>query len=67
MTGKTIAKVIFLVVITICALISVGCGLVLSKKHYKGNDVKRTRLIVKVRLICFLVMLVMLLLIVVIV
>lgn len=66
MSAKAITKIVFLIVITICAIISVGCGLVISKKKYKNNDAGRNRMIMRVRTICFLIMLVMLLLIVVI-
>ena len=66
MSGKTIAKIVFLIVVTICAVISVGCGLVINRKRYKNDDVKRTRMLMRVRLISFVVMLVMLLLVVVI-
>lgn len=66
MTAVQIAKIAFLVVITVCAVISAGCGLVISKKKFKDNDAKRQRNMMRVRAICFIIMMVMLLLIVVI-
>lgn len=61
---RMILKIIFLVVITICAIVSVVIGRVISGKDYQKDPIK-LRKIVRVRMACFLIMLIFLLIIVV--
>jgi len=58
----TVAKLIFLCIMAICALISFMAPLFAPEQKYKDNNAKRLRIIVKTRMICFLTFLVMLLL-----
>ena len=58
----TVAKLIFLVIMAICALISFMAPVFAPEQKYKDNNAKRLRIIVKTRMICFLTFLVMLLL-----
>lgn len=61
---RMILKIIFLVVITICAIISVVSGRIISGRDYQKDPVK-LRKIVRIRMTCFLIMLIFLLIIVV--
>jgi len=65
-SGKGIARLVFLIILSICAIIAFGSGLVISKKKYKNNEMERNRKLMRLRAICFVIMLVMLLLIIVI-
>jgi Na+/proline symporter len=58
----TVAKLIFLGIMAICALISFMAPVFAPEQKYKDNNAKRLRIIVKTRMICFLTFLVMLLL-----
>ena len=59
-----VVKIIFLVLITVCALISTFVGRVLGGKDYK-NDQNKLKKIVRIRMACFLIMLVLLFVVVV--
>ena len=58
MTARTIVKIIFLVIMTICAVISVVCGYMIERKNRESKKVVVSRKIMRVRMICFLVMLI---------
>lgn len=62
MSGVVIARIIFLVIISICAIIAFGSGLFYSKKKYAKDEALRNRKLMRLRAICFVIMLVMLLL-----
>ena len=58
-------KIILLLVITVCALIAVFSGFVVERKEKKKNgkkqdykNLQQNRTVIKIRLICFLIMLV---------
>lgn len=64
MTTKTVIKLIMLFVISVCAFVAVGAGFIAGKKE-KVNGKKQKpekavmdRKMVKIRLVCFLVMLI---------
>lgn len=57
-------KIIFLVLITICAIVSVVIGRIMGGKNYNSDPVKLKK-IVRIRMICFLIMLVLLFVVVV--
>ena len=59
-----VVKIIFLVLITICALISTFVGRVIGGKDYNKDQAKFKK-IVKIRMACFLIMLVLLFVVVV--
>lgn len=61
MGTNSIVKIVFLVLATICGIVAVGCGLVFSKKKYNGQNAARSIKLMRVRAICFILMLVMLL------
>ena len=56
MSGRTIAKIIFLIIMSICALISIGAGFIASAKMKKAGNktVSVNRNIVRIRMFCFL-------------
>lgn len=58
----TVAKLIFLCVMAICALISFMAPVFAPEQKYKNDNSRRLRIIVKTRMACFLTFLVMLLL-----
>lgn len=60
MTGSTIFKLILVGIMTICASISVFSGMFVSRKYKKKNKKQETedRNVVRIRLACFLIMLV---------
>lgn len=58
----TVVKLIFLGVMTMCAIIAFLAPVFAPEQKYKNNAGKRLRIIVKTRMTCFLVFLVMLLL-----
>lgn len=62
MSGIVIARIVFLVILSICAIVAFGAGLFYSKKKYAKDDALRNRKLMRLRAICFVVMLVMLLL-----
>ena len=68
MTGATIFKLILVGIMTICAGVSVFSGMFTSRKYKKQNKKQETqdRNVVRIRLACFLIMLVCLFLCVVI-
>lgn len=57
-----IAKLVFLGVMTICAAICLVVPLFVPEQKNKQDSSRRLRIIVKTRMICFIVFLVMLLL-----
>ncbi len=59
-----ILKIIFLVLITICAIVSVVIGRIMGGKNYNSDPAKLKK-IVRIRMICFLIMLVLLFIVVV--
>ena len=59
MTAKAIVKLILLGVITILALVAVFCGKFVGSKKKKRTEQESIRFIVKIRMGCFLLMLVM--------
>lgn len=58
MTARTIVKIIFLVIMTICAAISVISGFVIERKNRESKKVVISRKVMRARMICFLVMLI---------
>ena len=68
MSGVTIFKLILVGIMSVCASISVFSGMFTSRKYKKQNKRQETqdRNVVKIRLTCFLIMLVCLFLCVVI-
>ena len=66
MGAKVIARIVFLVILSISAVVAFGSGLVISKRRYKDNNQTRDRKLMRTRAICFVIMLVMLLLIIII-
>lgn len=59
MTVRTILKLVFLVIMTICAAVSMGAGLFVSRKNKKSKKyVSPTRTVVRIRMFCFLGMLI---------
>jgi hypothetical protein len=58
----TVAKLIFLGVMAICAIVSFMAPIFAPEQKYKDNTAKRLRIIVKTRMTCFITFLVMLLL-----
>ena len=60
MTFRTVIKLILVGVMTVCAVISVFVGMVSEHKVKKKNQKQMTadRTVVKVRLTCFLIMMV---------
>ena len=58
----TVAKLIFLAIMTICAIVAFIAPMFAPEQKYKNNNGKRLRIIVKTRMTCFLIFLVMLLL-----
>ncbi len=63
MSAKVIVKIIFLAVISVLALVILIAGKIVPLKKYK-NEALRLRQVVKIRMICFIVMLSLLLLVV---
>ncbi len=61
MTAGGAIRVCFLVILVISAIVAFGCGLFVSKKKYKNNDATRNLILMRIRSICFLIMLVSLL------
>ena len=61
LSAKVIVKIIFLILVTACAVISISCGLVLNKRRYKNEKYERLRKLMRIRSICFILMLVFLL------
>ncbi len=62
MSATTITKIVFLALMTMFAIIALFAGFVISgKKRQNKKDVMVARQIMKIRLICFVVMLVCLL------
>ncbi len=59
-----ILKIIFLLAITVCAVVAFGSGLFVRKKKYKDNNATRERKLMRIRAICFLIMLVLLLIVI---
>ena len=58
----TVAKLVFLGIMTMCAIVAFLAPMFAPEQKYKNNNGKRLRIIVKTRMICFLIFLVMLLL-----
>ena len=58
----TVAKLVFLAVMTMCAIVAFLAPMFAPEQKYKNNNGQRLRIIVKTRMICFLIFLVMLLL-----
>ena len=59
MPARTIAKIVFLVIISICAVIAVFSGVIVGRKNKDSKMDKFTaRFIMRIRLGCFLVMLI---------
>jgi hypothetical protein len=63
MPAKTVVKIVFLIIITILAFVTIICGKIVPAKKYK-NEAYRTRTIVRIRMGCFLAMLILLLVVV---
>lgn len=61
MTGRTIAKLVLLAIITILALVSVFGGRYVMSKNSKVAKENQIRVMVRVRMGCFLAMLILLL------
>ena len=61
MSAKTVVKIVLLCVITILAFVSVVCGRFASTKKKKRNEQESIKFIVRVRMSCFLIMLVLVL------
>lgn len=59
-----VLKIIFLVLISICAFISTFIGRIIGGKDY-NKDQRKFKKIVKIRMACFLIMLVLLFVVVV--
>lgn len=64
MTAVTVIKIVFLIIATILALVCVLANRFFPEKNYQ-NQSYRIRLVVRLRMICFLVMLVLLFIVVV--
>lgn len=60
MTSRTIVKIVFLVIMSICAIISVCAGLFVNRNNKKNpnKQVNVSKGIVRIRMACFLLMLV---------
>lgn len=64
MTWQVILKIVFLCVITVLAIVCVFADKFFPEKNYKGREQQRVRIVVRLKMICFIVMLVLLLLII---
>ena len=58
----TVVKLAFLGVMVVCAIIAFVTPLIFSEAKYKNDPARRIRNIVKVRMVCFMVVLVLMLL-----
>lgn len=59
-----VVKIIFLVLITVCAIVSTLVGRIIGGKDY-NKDQSKLKKIVRIRMVCFLIMLVLLFVVVV--
>ena len=64
MSAATVVKIIFLIIATILALVSVIIGRIVigGKKNQNNSDAYNIRKVMRIRMACFLVMLILLLL-----
>lgn len=62
MSAATIVKIIFLIIATILAIVSVIIGRIVigGKRNQKNGDAYSIRKVMRIRMICFLIMLVLL-------
>ena len=60
MTARTIIKLILIALITLCAIASTISGKIIEKKFKKSNAAYISRLTMRVRMICFLAMMILL-------
>ncbi len=61
MGGKTIVKIVFLIIMTICAVISVIASPIAGKRDKSGKRKEpqtQSRTVVRIRMACFLLMLI---------
>lgn len=61
MSPQMIAKIVFLVLMSACALASVATGFIMKGKNNGNKDVMFARKVMKIRMILFVLMLVFLL------
>ena len=57
-----VAKMVFLAVMVMCAIVAMVIPIFFPEQKYKNDSARRLRIIVKTRMTCFLVFLVMMLL-----
>lgn len=60
MTARTIIKLILIALITLCAIASTISGKIIEKKFKKSNAAYISRLTMRVRMLCFLAMMILL-------